>query len=929
MILNTEHIKGTVHIETMITTRGNVAIICKVNNDKDFEKKASIICGQSYRNWKAFFICNEVTLKSGIALNAKDDRICILEDGAKPDIKTVIEESGADFFIAIDQDDSVSFDYIRMLVYKATETKCTVAAGDIAYFNEKTKKYEYSNLSPFRSITGIDSKEHIQDLYERYGKFTADIGSAYGKLIKVDCFKKLDAGHCIDTVEEIYESIITGIESISIVHGAYYFKQKMSSEECDSYLNSIRTPISEHFTEYETLKKDIMSTKYKFISFDVFDTLILRNVYEPKDLFRFLDKEYNELFETCSYTRFSEMRVCAEIECRERVFKSHPEYEDVTLDEIYETIQQLYQLDSKKLNSLKEKEIVLEERFCIPRECGKDLYELAKYADKKVVCTSDMYLSDSVISKILADNGMDQIDKIYVSSSTRAGKYSGAAFKRLPKWLGCSADGILHIGDNKIVDVEKASECGIHSFYLPNVCDLFWGRAGEEYKGESAGYIFGLNGGSGNYYFPTYGNLGVKCMLSQVINKFYDNPFTGFNKDSDFDADPYYIGYFALGMHLWSFTDWITSESKAYNKVHFLSRDGYLMKQIYDVMNSHRESPKSEYTLMSRNIITLCDMTKDEDLWALREKLAVYTASPNKILKMFKPGFSENSEKEYFEKIKSLKLDASKPIKDEKTYSKVIQVLQECIEWDLMSKYRSKLKQYFSGIFHNNECIVDAGYNGRVEASIGALCGIKLDSFYYHCEKDLLYDRSNRYSFMNRCFYREHPIISYLVREQFISKIAPSIKGIEFEGDEAKLVFGEFEMDQFSELITQTIQDAALDFAKDIMAVFGDVQELIRYRWGDASRPFDYLCNNGKETDISIFSCTIFEDDFGWEKRFNLAEHWKELQSINNVQRADNRHVDDYIIFKKYYLKAEKFLPKNSKRRAFVRGLVKFILRKK
>ncbi len=911
----------------MITTFENVAIICKVNSEEDFKNKVNILCNQSFISWRALFVCDKSVIHSDI-IKKIDVRITVLED-SKYDIKKLLEDFGADYFIAINRNDSVSFDYIRMLVHKAKETSCAIVTGDIAYFNGKSQQYEYSNLSPFRSIGEITSKEHIQDLYERYGKCTADIGSVYGKLINSNTMKEIYSGQAVNNIEMIYEDVIATIDSIGIVHGAYYFKHKMSNEESDSYLNSIKTPISKHFPEYEELKKEIVSNKYKYISFDVFDTLILRNVYEPKDLFRFLDIEYNKLFETCSYTRFSEMRACAEIECRERVFNNHPEYEDVTLDEIYETIHQLYQLDSEKLCLLKEKEIALEERFCIPRNCGRDLYELAKYVGKKIICISDMYLSDSVISKILADNGMNKFDKIFVSSSTRVGKYSGTAFQMLPKWLECSTDEILHIGDNKIADVNKASECGIHSFYLPNVCDLFWGRAGDGYKGESAGYIFGLNGDSRNFFFPTYGNLGLKCMLAQVINKFYDNPFTGFNNDSDFDANPYFIGYFALGMHLWSFTDWITSESKKYNKIHFLSRDGYLMKKIYDVMNTYRKSPKSEYTLMSRNIITLCDMTQKEDLWALREKLAVYTASPNKFFKMFKHAFSEDSTKEYFEKIKKLGLDASKPIKDEKTYSNVIQILQECIDWNMLSEYRSKLKQYFSKIFHDNECIVDAGYNGRVEASIGALCGINLDSFYYHCEKDLLYDRSNRYSFVNRCFYREHPAISYLVREQFISKVAPSIKGIEFEGDEAKLVFGEFEMDQFSELITKTIQNAALDFAKDIMAIFGDMQELIRYRWGDASRPFDYLCNHGKETDIRIFSCTIFEDDFGWEKRFNLADHWLELQSINNVKRADNRHIDDFLIFKKYYLKAERFLPKNSKRRAIVRGLVKFVLRKK
>jgi hypothetical protein len=225
--------------------------------------------------------------------------------------------------------------------------------------------------------------------------------------------------------------------------------------------------------------------------------------------------------------------------------------------------------------------------------------------------------------------------------------------------------------------------------------------------------------------------------------------------------------------------------------------------------------------------------------------------------------------------------------------------------------------------------MVDAGYNGRVEASIEELCGIKLDSFYLHAGEDKLYERENRYTFKNKCFYESHPIASYLVREQFISKLAPSIKSIEFDDDKATLIFGEYETDRYTEYITQTIQDAAVELATDVMNVFRNYKKYLKYRYGDVSRPFDYLCNHGKDIDIDIFRCTEFEDDFGVNRRFNLSEYWKELLVKNNVQKMDNRNIDDYLIFKKYYLKAEKFLPKNSKKRALVRRVVQLALGKK
>ena len=43
-------------------------------------------------------------------------------------------------------------------------------------------------------------------------------------------------------------------------------------------------------------------------------------------------------------------------------------------------------------------------------------------------------------------------------------------------------------------------------------------------------------------------------MLAMVANKFFDNPFIAFNKESDFNANLYFMSYYALGMHLFSMT---------------------------------------------------------------------------------------------------------------------------------------------------------------------------------------------------------------------------------------------------------------------------------------------------------------------------------------------------------------------------------------
>lgn len=882
-----------------------VTVVCEVKDKSDHELKLKCIKEQTCQEMNAIYVYEK-----------------------NNNWNETINSINTNYTVFVGELDYISVDYIRMIVKEAEEKDSDIVSCDIAYGNPDGDGYVYSNLSPLRSKSVDYDNKKLNEMYEKYVTDSADIGMVYGKCIRTDLLKETIIENVSNSLSKIYENIVERANRFTNIHGAYYFRHGFTKEDKKSYLNSITTPISKGFAEYEEMKKAIAGNKYKLISFDVFDTLILRNVYEPTDLFQFMDDDYNRLFNTTAYTRFFLMRMASEDVCRKRVFKKHKDYEDITLDEIYDTMANLYQLDPSKLQLLKEKEIELEHEFCIQRKCGKDFYDLAIYSGKKVICTSDMYLPKTVIAQILEENGYEDITEVYVSSETRTGKYTGKAFRELPKWTGEPAEAILHIGDNYEVDVVKPNKIGITAFYLPKALDLFWGRDKNLYKGEAASYIFGMNGAENDYMSATLGNLGLRCLLAQIINKFYDSPYTGFNSDSDYDADPYFIGYFALGMHLWALADWITRESRNYKKIHFLSRDGYVLKKVYDLMNQGKGAVPSSYTYMSRNIVALCDIEKKEDLWAMREKVTAYAATPRKFVKILKPGISDESEKKIIEDLSKCGLKYEDEVKDEENFTKALNVIAPYIDWNNLNQYRNKLKKYFLNVFGPDECMVDAGYNGRVEASIEELCGIKLDSFYFHVGEDKLYERENRYTFTNRCFYEAHPIASYLVREQFISKLAPSIKGIEFSDDETKLMFGEYEENKYSEFITQTIQDAAVDYATDVMSTLGNYTKYLKYRSGDVSRPFDYLCNHGKDLDINIFTCTEFEDDFGVNRRFNLSEYWKDLLIKNNVKKFDNRNLDDYLIFKKYYLRAEKLLPKKTKRRAVVRNAVKLILHK-
>ena len=89
------------------------------------------------------------------------------------------------------------------------------------------------------------------------------------------------------------------------------------------------------------IKKMIIDENIKCVSFDIFDTLITRPFYVPSDLFRLLDQPFNKLSGKNSIN-FSKIRIESEKYVREKKYNNLKLGEEVTLDEIYEVLHDVY-----------------------------------------------------------------------------------------------------------------------------------------------------------------------------------------------------------------------------------------------------------------------------------------------------------------------------------------------------------------------------------------------------------------------------------------------------------------------------------------------------------------------------------------------------------------------------------------------------------
>ena len=265
---------------------------------------------------------------------------------------------------------------------------------------------------------------------------------------------------------------------------------------------------------------------FDIISFDIFDTLLKRNVPEPTDVFLYMEKKL-------LIDNFSKRRVEAEKKARDENAQN-----EIKLDDIYDK----FGMDFSKEEIEAESKLLIKNIDILPafKWCVKN---------KTVILVSDMYLPRTFIESILKREGFVGYTDIYVSSETNKKKNDGEIFKLLIKKYG--KERIIHIGDSIKSDYLIPKKMGIETIYIPN-------------KIQRRYYSFQIG----------------ETIEEKIINSFINNTV-------DINENEYYkFGYEKFGMFLWGFSKWL-HESLIKNNIHkvyFFSRDGFIMKRAFDIM---------------------------------------------------------------------------------------------------------------------------------------------------------------------------------------------------------------------------------------------------------------------------------------------------------------------------------------------------------
>ena len=693
------------------------------------------------------------------------------------------------------------------------------------------------------------------------------------------------------------------------------------------------TQLQNSFSWLEDIKHKIVSPHIRYVSFDIFDTLVTRPFFFPTDLFSLLSDEINK--DDSTFVDFVQIRVDAERNCRKEIERKFPSREEITLDEIYDTIEQNYAFDSKMIRALEAREKALEIEFTRTRKIGKELYELAQEAGKDIIICSDMYLPHETVSEILHKNGYTGYKKLYLSSEIQLTKATKSLYAFVKKDLECKQRGaILHIGDNWASDIENATAKGLETGHLSKSTDLLQNNNPGIYSGDTFLNIFARGGSREDYRQAFDGYVGLRCVVALAANRIFDNPYVSINPWSDFNGDPNYIGYFALGPHLLALAHWLVNCAKQRHipTIHFVARDGYMVKKAFDIVN--QTETKSDYIRLSRRALVLADVSREEDLYSLYRKVNVLNMSPKELQEYLSPIIPAMGKDSIQGILSDNGFFFDRKFKTVSEYERCLKLyIQRIVDFSLLPTYKRKLYDYFSQSIKPGDYIFDVGYSGRPETALSNILGTPIGSLYIHVNSEVAKQRQQKYHCPSECFYDFKPSITGVMREHLLMELGPSTIGFEEVDGKLQPQFEEYRPDYEATLITSAVQQAAYEFISDYQSTFKDRLVLPL----DAiSAPFEYYLHYSKPFDRQIFSAVKFEDALGEGKSINAVEFWNgDIMAHGLVPKGSSSQLmvpmefsDMYLdgLFVKFYRAVNRWFPKGGRGREIVKKIVSLFL---
>jgi predicted HAD superfamily hydrolase len=202
--------------------------------------------------------------------------------------------------------------------------------------------------------------------------------------------------------------------------------------------------------------------KSRVVSFDLFDTLLLRRVDVSDDVF-LLAGEKMRVVTGMNPAAFRKMRVRAERDVKAYHRLSGSGIVEPALSDIYALLCRRSRIPESAGAELARNEMETEQELIYVNNEVRQILDQCGQEGKRIIFASDMYLPFSFVAKLLRNFGLlDDDSRLYLSSAVnRTKRRKGHLFDHILAQERVAPDELLHIGDNPVCDVEIPARKGI------------------------------------------------------------------------------------------------------------------------------------------------------------------------------------------------------------------------------------------------------------------------------------------------------------------------------------------------------------------------------------------------------------------------------------------------------------------------------------
>lgn len=880
-------------------------IIPNYNNEEYLEKSIESLINQSYSNLEIILINDSSNGNCDEIANKYKDKIKYIKHDKNKGIfqtrLTGYNNATGEYIAFLDADDYVSVDYYRTMMEKAIESDSDIVINNfILQYDDGSQKIFNLMQQPLKELNGKECFENYMEQIglnyswsilpnKIYKKTLWDKAFPYYKNMEKRLVMTEDIAfstvlfYFAKRVNKIhndvyyycqheksstaskgikYEKMISNIEDIITSFGfiekflkdvdAYeeykekfllwkslYYKIYIEIAKDMQITDEQQAKIKEKLEEYCPIHTDIEDRSYfysivsdwdnrlekiklaicnktvKYVCFEIFDTLINIPFWSKSDFFKMLEEQFETELSSKGILNFAILRETAEILLR-RMNKGA----SITINDIYDFLDNEYKIEKELLQKIKEKEIYMIKMFSYKRKTAFELYKLSIAMGKTVIGYSNDCYNENLLKEILQKNG-------YLNIQIRK-----------------DSEVLTNVIETVYVGKEKVNECNFMEF--PTAIDKFKNIP--------------LNKEILNQIFNSKKDLvSIRCMLTIIANKYFDNPYISFNKETNFNGDPFFIGYYAVGMYTFGLVKMMLDklQNSNYNDIIFIFNNSYLLMKIYELMVKYYiKFPAVKTKYLNKEELKILNIQSKIDFYRIVKKINVLDYTPIEVLERIK-AYLEYDQEEISNLCKLNNININDKFNNVDTFNKFITiVIKHFYKEEEQVKKLENIKAQLNEICKKDTLVFDLKSNENIWNNVVRLFNMPIDIYCGNINN-----------------YQEWT--SKYVSERLLAEKEPEITNYSYT------------------YVLTTIQDAVKEFTIDMMNIFKDNKELLCCEMKYTSLPMKEYLKFYKWLDrLPILQITA--DEYR-----EIGESYKTTVSYNNESDEETIkklfNIDEYI----------------------------------